>query len=146
MVGFFLCVCKITICLPSHTPTLYMLPLGCWWMLSTNWYISVECRWRCHLSTDSWITDTAQTFVWGLWHQKQVFQVGISNYISLYSVGCDYLSLPEIPVPKSSYHDAAYNTPLQILWMNGQFLSLRPRQNGNQSADDIFKCIFWNDS
>ena len=40
MVGFFLCVCKITICLPSHTPTLYVLPLGFWGMLPTNWYIS----------------------------------------------------------------------------------------------------------
>ena len=33
---------------------------------------------------------------WGLWCQKQVSQAGISNCIPQYSVGCNYLSLPEI--------------------------------------------------
>ena len=37
------------------------------------------------------------TDIWGLWHQKQVSQAGISNCIQQYSVGCNYLSLPEIP-------------------------------------------------
>ena len=30
-------------------------------------------------------------------HQKQVSQAGISNYIPQFTVGCGYLSLPEIP-------------------------------------------------
>ena len=34
--------------------------------------------------------------VCGLWSQKQVSRVGISNCIPLCSVGCNYLSLPEI--------------------------------------------------
>ena len=37
------------------------------------------------------------TDVWGLCHQKQVSQAGISNCIPQYSVGCNYLLLPEIP-------------------------------------------------
>ena len=35
--------------------------------------------------------------IWGLWCQKQVYQAGISNCIPQYSVGFNYLSLPEIP-------------------------------------------------
>ena len=34
---------------------------------------------------------------WGLWCQKLVPQAGISNCIPQYSVGCDYLFLPELP-------------------------------------------------
>ena len=34
---------------------------------------------------------------WGLWCQKQVSQAEISNCIPQYSVGCNYLSMPEIP-------------------------------------------------
>ena len=36
-------------------------------------------------------------FLWGLCCQKQVSQAGISNYIPQFTVGCNYLSLPEIP-------------------------------------------------
>ena len=32
-----------------------------------------------------------------LWCQKQVSQAGISNYIPQFTMGCNYLSLPEIP-------------------------------------------------
>ena len=35
--------------------------------------------------------------IWGLRCQKQVSQAGISNYIPQFTVGCNYLSLPEIP-------------------------------------------------
>ena len=38
-----------------------------------------------------------QTQIWGLWRQKQVSQAGISNCIPQSTVGCNYLSLPEIP-------------------------------------------------
>ena len=34
---------------------------------------------------------------WGLWSQKPVSQAGISNCIPQLSVGCNYLSLHEIP-------------------------------------------------
>ena len=33
------------------------------------------------------------------WHQKQISQVGINNCIPQNTVGCNYLSLPEIPAP-----------------------------------------------
>ena len=36
-------------------------------------------------------------YVWRLWCQKQVSQAGISNCIPHNTVGCNYLSLPEIP-------------------------------------------------
>ena len=35
----------------------------------------------------------------GLWRQKQVSRAGISNCIPHDTVGCNYLSLPEIPAP-----------------------------------------------
>ena len=35
--------------------------------------------------------------IWGLWHQKQVSQAGISNYILQKTAGYNYMSLPEIP-------------------------------------------------
>ena len=34
---------------------------------------------------------------WGISCQKQVSQAGISNYIPQFTVGCNYLCLPEIP-------------------------------------------------
>ena len=34
---------------------------------------------------------------WGLWHQKLISQAGIINCIPWWSVGCNYLSLPEKP-------------------------------------------------
>ena len=37
--------------------------------------------------------------IWGLWCTKQVSQAGINNYIPQFNVGCNYLSLPEIPTP-----------------------------------------------
>ena len=39
----------------------------------------------------------SSVLIWGLWHQKQVSQARKSNCIPQYSVGCNYLSLPEIP-------------------------------------------------
>ena len=43
-----------------------------------------------------WI-NSLLTHIWGLWCQKQVSQAGISNCIPQFTVGCNYLSLPEIP-------------------------------------------------
>ena len=45
--------------------------------------------------------------IWGLWCQKQVSQAGISNYIPQVTVGCNYLSLPEI---------TAADTKVLIFW------------------------------
>ena len=41
--------------------------------------------------------------IWGLWRHKQVSEAGISNYIPQFTVGCNYLSPPQIPAlaPKS---------------------------------------------
>ena len=40
---------------------------------------------------------SAHTVIWGRCCQKQVSQAGISNYIPQQTVGCKYLSLPEMP-------------------------------------------------
>ena len=46
-------------------------------------YTQIHCLWHIH--------------IWGHWCQKQVSQAGISNCIPQSTVGCNYLSLPEIP-------------------------------------------------
>ena len=42
-------------------------------------------------------SDATLKNIWGLRFQKQVSQAGISNYIPQFTVGCNYLSLSEIP-------------------------------------------------
>ena len=42
--------------------------------------------------------------IWGMCCQKQVSQAGISNYIPQFTVGCNYLSLPEIPASGNKVH------------------------------------------
>ena len=42
---------------------------------------------------------------WRLWCQKQVSQAGISNYIPQLTVGCNYLSLPELPASGTIVHN-----------------------------------------
>ena len=42
-------------------------------------------------------TQFSYAHIWQLWRQKQVSRTGISNYIPQFTVGCNYLSLPEIP-------------------------------------------------
>ena len=39
----------------------------------------------------------AEYFIWGLWCQKQVSQAGVSNCILQYSLGCNDLSVSEVP-------------------------------------------------
>ena len=45
-----------------------------------------------------------------LWHQKELCQAWITNYIPQYSVGCNCLSMPEIPAsaPTSSWNRLIY--------------------------------------
>ena len=43
------------------------------------------------------VNATLAEIKWRLWCQKQVSQAGISSYILQFTVGCNYLSLPEIP-------------------------------------------------
>ena len=49
----------------------------------------------CPLSSKLLLHSSA--IIWGLWCQKQVSQVGISNCIPQNTVGCNYLPLPQIP-------------------------------------------------
>ena len=43
--------------------------------------------------------------------QKQVSQAGISNYTPQFTVGCNYLSLPEIPASGNEVHICPYTLP-----------------------------------
>ena len=80
--------------------------------------------------------------IWGLWCQKK-----ISDRIPQNTVGCDYLSLPEIPasdtkvlissVPEAGMKQVIY--PVDIL-----LLLLFPELKGKCTARDIFEDTeFW---
>ena len=77
-----------------------------------------------------------------LWYKKEVTRSWVSNLMSCYSMGFDYLSMPKnlILVPKSSsslwYH--------QDGWIGRDVLinTLKLRQNGSHFSDHIFKLIF----
>ena len=51
------------------------------WCISAVTHVSVSMLWKLE---------------WQLWYQKLACQAGISNYIPQFTVGCNYLSLPEI--------------------------------------------------
>ena len=78
------------------------VPGHCWcW-----WYMFVYIIGRvlaCANNVTLWVICTephanSMPYIWGLWCQKQVSQAGISNCIPQFTVGCNYLPLPEIPV------------------------------------------------
>ena len=73
------------------------------------------------LSLPSYLSILTPPYIWGLCCQKQVSQAGISNYIPQFTVGCNYLSLPEIPASGNKALIYALNTI----------------QNGRHLADDI---------
>ena len=59
----------------------------------------------------------------GLWCQRQVSQAGISNCIPQYSVGCNYLFLPEIPVSGAKVLiSCIMSRHCRVLQFNDEFL------------------------
>ena len=58
--------------------------------------------------------------IWGLWCQEQVSQAGISNYIPRFTVGCNHLSLPEIPASgtKVLTYDGNLSHPHTCQWLS----------------------------
>ena len=79
----------------------------------------------------------------GLWHQKQVSQAGIINCIPQYSVGCNYLFLPEIPASDtkvlnhltgfdrtlpSKYYGSWWTKSPQLLFIYDIHYSLQPHK------------------
>ena len=85
----------------------------------------------------NWIT------IWGFWHQKQVSQAGISNYISQFTVGCNYLYPPQIPASgakvliykmRSMVHKSLWSQPNKRggSWWPGDYFApghLQPRHD-----------------
>ena len=65
-----------------------MLYVNHWSLFSTVCYVVL-----CYNSSLLYIA----YMNWGFWCQKQVSHTGISNCIPQSTVGCNYLSLPEIP-------------------------------------------------
>ena len=68
---------------------------------STNIWINPEWyRYINHMDPPWIIISQKSTKIrvhnWGLWCQRQLSQAWISNCIPQYSVGCNYLSMPEI--------------------------------------------------
>ena len=57
------------------------------------------------------------SLIWWLWRQKQVSQAGRDYGITHYSVGCNYLSLPEIPATgaKALMNDHTCPSVFQVL-------------------------------
>ena len=60
----------------------------------------------------SWLFCYKFWYVRGLWCQKQVSQAEISNCIPQFSVGCNYLSLPEIPASCTKILICAYTNQI----------------------------------
>ena len=51
----------------------------------------------CHHTKSEFQSHYLFMDIWGIWWQKQVSQAGISNRIPQNTVGCNYLSMPEVP-------------------------------------------------
>ena len=74
----------------------------------------------------------------GLCCQKQVSQAGISNYIPQFTVGCNYLSLPEIPASGNKVHIYMWNNlricgshnvqSISIISLNCHWKSIKGKQ------------------
>ena len=77
----------------------------------------------------------------GLWCQNQSSQAGISNCIPQYSVGCNYLSLPEIPPSGANVLKYVFTFRLIPPYRNGTYFEVRP--NGRQGLRIGTSLVFW---
>ena len=87
---------------------------------------AVHVSWGVHNSEHAnwWTMFNQLTLIWGFWHRKQVSQAGISNCIAQNTVGCNYLSLPEIlpSGPKTSHNPRRIN--VGVMFAFAKFLHL----------------------
>ena len=86
-------------------------------------YTKIYCQSFIHDHVNS----STRHIVWGLWCQKQVSQTGISNYVPQFTVRCNFLSLPEMPVSGAKvliYLLLCVNLPVQGLNDSGQIVSM----------------------
>ena len=70
-----------------------------------------HCQWRINDSCQSTLDYDTTNTKWGLCCQKQVSQAEISNYIPQFTVGCNYLSLHEIPASGNKVDKWSSTTP-----------------------------------
>ena len=83
-----------------------------------------------------------------LWCQKQISQAGISNCIPQNTVGCNYLSLPEIPAsgPKVINHSCSRTQLEESLWWYWDYYpaALSLTHWGRDKMAAIFQMTFSN--
>ena len=72
----------------------------------------VELQWSFHVL----LVCVTYEDNWGLCCLKQVSQTGISNFIPQNTVGCNYLSLPEIPASGNKVHNCV--DPVCMLYVS----------------------------
>ena len=79
--------------LPHSNPQ-YVIPNWIWYKIKESYMIfnADDGKYRFY------------RYISALWCQKQVPQAGKSNYIPQYSVECNYLSMPTIPVSGAKVH------------------------------------------
>ena len=78
------------------------------------------------------------TIIWELWCRKQVSQAGISNCIPQYSVGCNYLSLSEIPA-SAIRHGWPCSTLFQV--MADCWCKPSPEQGGGGGFKNTYELL-----
>ena len=90
-------------------------PLWAVWRVGKSEYLQLQRPLRPQMTNWNHISVTRYRYNWELCRQKQVSQVGISNYIPQFTVGCNYLSLPEIPASGDQVLNWLY-VPCQHTW------------------------------
>ena len=73
--------------------------------------------------------------IWGWLCQKQVSHAGISNYLPQFTVGCNYLSLPEIPA-----------SDIKVLiygWLTAALQKLHWYYEINEWISNHITCLIW---
>ena len=91
--------------------------------------------------TASFYTELSYNAIWGHCCQKQVSQAGISNYIPQLNVGCNYLSLPEIPASGNKVHTCMYFTGFADITIS---CMLRIISKGVETWQNHMRAEIWN--
>ena len=86
--------------------------------MATRWHVLNQC----HDDFDWWqsftVSRSDEIDLWGFGCQKQVSQAWISKCIPQYSVGYNYLSMPEIPASGTKILIQEYASGIPSRWLN----------------------------
>ena len=98
-----------------------------WHRWRQSWYNERGCTMR-YMYVFYW-----RNMIWGIWCQKQVSQTGISNYTPQFTVGCNYLSLPEIILTTCNTALISFSTLCRYSY-RWEFLSIRLVNNAQKAC------------